>query len=180
MSGVEATDAAVPAAPRKEFADVYERYFLKLRAFFVAAGFTRSDAEDLSQTTLLNVYKAWESYRGEGELDAWVYTAARNLAKDAWRGSARRPGPLDDAEDVREPSPPADVRAEGSQRLARVRAGLAKLPVKMRTCFLLYVQEGLTAAEVARRLGIAETTVRIQVWQARRRLKGALDDGGGS
>ena len=72
--------------------------------------------------------------------------------------------------------PSAADRAAGRQNLERTVAALSKLPLGMRTCLLLHVQQELPYGEVARRLGLSLPTVKVQIWNARRRLRGLLEE----
>lgn len=176
MNPESSRDAAPTADPREDFRAVFERFFPRLRSFFVASGFQPADADDLSQTALLAVYKAREEFRGEGSLDAWVYSIARNVARDEWRrrGRASEIEPL--AETIPDPRPAIDDEHEGRHDLARTIAALSKLPTGMRTCLLLHVQQGLPYREIARRLSLSLPTVKVQIWNARRRLRTLLEE----
>ena len=168
-------DLAVVYEDREDFRSTFNEMFPRLRSFFRANGFQKADAEDLSQTALWIVYKSRGQYRGEGSFDAWVYTIARNVARDELRRRGRRTEgePVDEA--TPDESPSAAAQAEDRQGLSRTAAALAKLPTRMRACLLLHVQQGLSYREIAQRLSLATPTVKVQIWNARRRLKSLLD-----
>ncbi len=97
------------------------------------------------------------------------------MALDEWRRRGR----------LRETDPPLEGipdRATGAEEALaarqdsdRIADALAALPNRMRACLLLRVQEELSYREIAGRLGISEATVKVQIWMARKRLKGALN-----
>jgi RNA polymerase sigma factor (sigma-70 family) len=159
---------------REEFHDVFMEFFPRLRSFFRSAGFHAADAEDLSQTALWTVYKSRGQFRGEGSFDAWVYTIARNVARDEWRRRGRGTEVEPVEETAPDESPSAEEVATDRQDLSRTIAALQKLPARMRACLLLHVQQGLSYGEVARRLSLSLPTVKVQIWNARRRLKDLL------
>jgi RNA polymerase sigma-70 factor (ECF subfamily) len=167
---------AVRHDTREEFHRVFDEMFPRLRSFFRASGFQTADAEDLSQTALWIVYKSRGQFRGEGSFDAWVYTIARNVARDEWRRRGRRTevDPVD--ETTPDEGPSAETQAAGRQDLSRTMAALGKLPARMRACLLLHTQQGLSYGEIARRLALATPTVKVQIWNARRRLKSLLKE----
>jgi len=167
---------AVVPGEREPFRAVFEEMFPRLRSFFRASGFQAADAEDLSQTALWIVYKSRGQYRGDGSFDAWVYTIARNVARDEWRRRGRRTeeDPVDEA--TPDESPSAEAQAADRQDLSRTVHALGKLPARMRACLLLHVQQGLSYGEIARRLSLATPTVKVQIWNARRRLRGLLEE----
>ena len=169
---------ADPHSGREDFHDLFVELFPRLRSFFRSCGFQTADAEDLSQSTLWNVYKSREQYRGGGGggFDAWVYSIARNLARDEWRRRGRTGEMEPVAETHPAAGPSAADEAAGRQDLQRTVAALAKLPGRMRACLLLHVQQGLAYGEVAKRLGLSLPTVKVQIWNARRRLRSLLEE----
>lgn len=160
---------------REDFRETFREFFPRLRSYFLARGFAASDAEDLSQNALWSVYRSKETFRGDGSLDAWVYTIARNLARDEWRKRGRTfaQEPLDEAIPDAAPSP--QDRTQDRLELDRTVAALGKLPTRMRACLLLHVQQNLSYGEIASRLALAVPTVKVQIWNARRRLRELLE-----
>ncbi|HEV7671534.1 MAG TPA: RNA polymerase sigma factor [Thermoanaerobaculia bacterium] len=171
----------------EDFQDTFREYYPRLRSYFLAQGFSTFDAEDLSQTALWNVYRSQGQFRAEGSYAAWVYTVAKNAARDEWRrrGRALETDSLDRplgeeggetlAATVADERPSAEHDAHGREDLARTVTALAALPARMRACLLLHVQQGLSYGEVARRLTLSVPTVKVQIWNARRRLRQLLE-----
>jgi RNA polymerase sigma-70 factor (ECF subfamily) len=163
------------SSPNEEFRETFDEFFPRLKSYFRRWGFSPPEAEDLSQVVLMNVYKGWDRFRGEGNRDAWIYAAARNAAVDAFRRSQRRGehagAPLENAPDL---AATPDESAESREQLERTVSAMRALPAGMRTCLLLQVREGLSYQEVGERLSLSVHTVKVQIWNARRRLKGAL------
>jgi RNA polymerase sigma-70 factor (ECF subfamily) len=160
----------VPSQP-EEFREVFDEFYPRLRSFFRSYGFASADAEDLSQNTLWNVYRTREQYRGDGTLHGWIYAAARNAARDEWRRRGRRGKGQAIAEETPDPAPPADVVASDREQLNRTLEALRNMPSRMRACLLLRVQSHLSYREIARRFSLSVHTVKVQIWNARRRLR---------
>jgi RNA polymerase sigma factor (sigma-70 family) len=160
---------------RDDFRGVFVEFFPRLRGYFLASGFQKSDAEDLSQTALWIVYRSREQFRGERNFDSWVYTIARNVARDEWRrrGRSHEEEPVSEA--IPDDVPSAETRTTDRQDLRRTLDALAKLPAGMRACLLLHVQKGLSYREIGQRLSLAVPTVKVQIWNARRRLRSLLE-----
>jgi len=165
----------LPQDEREEFRSLFVELFPRLRSFFRSCGFQPADAEDLSQTTLWTVYRSRGQFRGDGSFDAWVYSIARNVARDEWRrqGRSREEEPL--SETIPDDVPSADTQTTDRQDLKRALDALAKLPAGMRACLLLHVQKGLSYREIGQRLSLAVPTVKVQIWNARRRLRSLLE-----
>lgn len=163
-----------PAAMLGDFREVFLEYHPRLFRYFRSLGFSVEDADDLCQTALLNVYRGRGKVRDVTLFAPWVYCVARNVARDAWRrNDDSRAEALEDRElEGATPSPERQVVEK--EKLDRVRDGLAALPARMRACFLLRVQEELPYEEIAERLSLSAGTVKVQVWNARRRLREVL------
>lgn len=166
----------VPQDEREEFRSLFVEFFPRLRSFFHSCGFQSADAEDLSQTALWTVYKSRGQFRGDGSFDAWIYSIARNVARDEWRrqGRSREEEPL--SETIPDAAPSADTQTTDRQDLRRTLDALAKLPAGMRACLLLHVQKGLSYREIGERLSLAVPTVKVQIWNARRRLRSLMEE----
>lgn len=165
--------------PREEFRTVFEEFFPRLRSYFRSCGFQTADAEDLSQSALWTVFRSRERYRGDGNFDAWVYTIARNVARDEWRRRGRAGSAEPVEETLPDASPSAEARASGREDLARTARAMVRLPARMRECLLLHVQQGLSYEEISRRLSLAMPTVKVQIWNARQRLRSLLESSHG-
>ncbi len=153
---------------------MFLEYHPRLFRYFRSLGFAAEDADDLCQVALLNVYRGRANVRDGTLFESWVFTVARNAARDAWRrkGDARVTGPVD--EDLAAPTPSPERSTVDRERLNRVREGLTALPTRMRACFLLRVQDELSYEEIGSRLALSPGTVKVQVWNARRRLREVL------
>jgi len=167
--------APVSSGEREEFRGVFVELFPRLRSYFRACGFQGADADDLSQTALWIVYRSRGQFRGDGDFDAWVYSIARNVARDEWRRRGRA-GEEPVSEAIPDRVPSAEIWTTGRQDLRRTLDALAKLPAGMRACLLLRAQEGLSYREIGRRLSLAVPTVKVQIWNARRRLRSLLEE----
>ena len=133
-----------------------------------------ADAGDLAQETAI---VALDSPPSEpGPLRPWLAGVARNLARMGARTGGRREArelaaSLEPTPAV--PSPEALVeRMQTQQVVARL---VLELDEPFRQTLLLRYYEGLTAAEIARRLSLPAGTVRWRLSEANARLRTALD-----
>lgn len=138
-----------------------------------------SEAEDLTQDVFLTLWqKAGRFDAGRGSGVTWIYTIARNKARDALR--RRRIRHLIGLEDL--PGEPADDRPgteaalSDRQRLARVQAGLAGLPDKQRMALLLSVVAGLDNPAIAQTMATTRGAVEQLLVRARRSLRLGLGE----
>jgi RNA polymerase sigma-70 factor (ECF subfamily) len=132
----------------------------------------REEARDVAQSACLKLWQTLERFREDEDLDAWIYRMVVNLAIDATRRRRARP-----AEQGRvqhdEGAEPAPSVAGPEQRLLQGELERAlqelteALPARQKAAFVLTRIEGLSAARAAEILGVAPSTVRNQVFQAR-------------
>jgi RNA polymerase sigma-70 factor (ECF subfamily) len=143
----------------------------------------REEARDVAQSACLRLWQTLGRFRADEDLDAWIYRMVVNLSIDATRRrSARpvRPGGRRGSTDVREtapapapaPEPPAPRTGPEEEvlqgELERALQELtADLPPRQKAAFVLTRIEGISANRVAEILGVAPSTVRNQVFQAR-------------
>ncbi|HET8691758.1 MAG TPA: RNA polymerase sigma factor [Steroidobacteraceae bacterium] len=139
--------------------------------------------DDVFQECWSRVIAHRDSYRPEARFATWLYRIAHNCCMDHWRKAGRRAAreasddevvaaAADDGETL-EPLA-ATLAAEAGARLA---AALEALPPEQRTAFLLYVEGGLSVAEIGDATGVNPEAAKSRLRYAARRLKEALDDG---
>jgi RNA polymerase sigma-70 factor (ECF subfamily) len=138
-------------------------------------GGDRSRAEDVVQETML---RAWRHPRvldqSQGSPRAWLFTVARRIAIDGWRGAASR-------SEVSTGMPPELPIGDGTDRAVQgwlVADALAELSARHREVLILCFFQGHSVADAAGRLGVAEGTVKSRTHYALRALKLVLEEKG--
>lgn len=135
-------------------------------------------AEDLTQATFL---LAWRKRSRvtlvQDSALPWLLTVATNTVRSERRTVARRlrlAGRV--PVDTSSPDHADDVagRVDDERRMAEVLAAVRDLPRNQQEALALCVWSGISYAEAAAVLGIAEASVRARVSKARTRLKGLL------
>jgi RNA polymerase sigma-70 factor, ECF subfamily len=133
------------------------------------------DAEDIAQLVLVQLHQRIGEFEGRSRFATWLYRITRNVALERRRGDARRSALLArEVEAVDDPSAAPDDVTD----IARIRQLIAPhfdaLPPRQREVFELVELRGLTAGEVAARLGIDASTVRVLLLRARRTVRARL------
>jgi RNA polymerase sigma-70 factor, ECF subfamily len=181
----------------ESFRLLFDRFYWPLFRFFERRGFSTEECQDLIQETFLRVYRGIEGFRGEARWVHWLFRIAANTAVKALRhhAAAKRAGRTVslDGEDVAD-SPPAAAGGapRGAEAPAPLRQLLGKemrellsqaidgLPAQMRRCVRLRVFQDLDYQEIAETLQISPSTVKVQLFKARKRLQmelgNSLDD----
>jgi len=145
-----------------------------LRRYFMNRHIPPHEIDDLVQEVFLKL-----SARGGVDhverIEPYVFAAASNLLRDRHRHltshAAEAHVPYDEAVhgSTRSTLEPDRILL-GTQEITRLVEALYELPERMRTVFSLYHFEELTHAEIARRLGIALSTVEKNLGRANAQL----------
>lgn len=172
----------------ESFRTLFDRFYWPLFRFFERRGFTTEECQDLIQETFLRVHRSIGAFRGEAPWEHWLFRIAANTAAKSLRHRAatKRSGravPLDGAD----AGDSAATAAAGSPRGADAPAPLRRLlgmeltellgraiagfPAQMRRCVRLRVFHDLDYDEIADVLQISPSTVKVQLFKARKRLK---------
>jgi RNA polymerase sigma-70 factor (ECF subfamily) len=167
-----ADEAGDPVALRfdeAQFTALYHRLARPLRAYLRRLTSDAGAADDLLQETFYRFLRAELPALDDRQVDAYLYRTASRLAQDGWRRAAR--------ERRREGSaPPAAQTPPRDAALARdVERAMADLKPRERALLWLAHVEGRDHREVAEVLGVAEASVKVLLFRARRRLAAALE-----
>ena len=136
------------------------------------------DLDDVVQTTFVEVCRAAKRFGGRAAVSTWILGIAMNVMRHYVRAETRRRSAMSAVArvsvsiDDRAP----DERASQRQSFVRLRAGFDVLPWDFQIVFVLCDLEGLRGVDVARTLGIPEGTAWRRLHEARRRLRGCINE----
>jgi len=182
----------VQRGDREAFARLVDRYKQPIYNFILRTVRDETEAEDLTQNTFVQLWKAARRYRTNARFSTWLYTIARNLALNEIRRRSRHraesldaPHPehdehaLHQVEDRAVLGPPEQlVRAE---LFAKVEEAIRDLPENQRTALLLCREEDFSYEEIASILGVSLSATKSIIHRAREvlriRLKAYLQTG---
>ncbi len=158
----------VPVLARDEaFEQLYRDYVKDVYHYALALLGNPADAEDVTQTTFLNAYRAFR--RGEEIVKPqnWLIKIAHNVARTRYARSTRRVKevPLEDHLD--QLAIPDDERpnVEGVLR------ALGQLPFNQRAALVMRELEGRSYLEIGDALGVSVAAVEALIFRARRSLR---------
>src|SRR6266513_5220247 len=142
----ETFDAAFEGFYREHVAEVYQ--------YALAVLGSSADAEDVTQTTFLNAYRAFQ--RGERPMRPhnWLIAIAHNVCRMRWRQAGHRPREvaLDDA-----PEPAALEHDQPS--IDAVLEALSHLTFNQRAAIVMRELEGRSCSEIADTIGLSVSAV---------------------
>jgi RNA polymerase sigma-70 factor (ECF subfamily) len=135
---------------------------------FLRARLRGSDAEDIAQKAYLQLLQ----HPDPGTIQnarAYLFRTANNLMLNHVRHQRVRGDHVEfdaDPDAVSSPLPLPDAELESARELQQLREVLAELPPLCRHAFLLHRLDGLTHAQIARRLGVSPRTVERYIIRA--------------
>ncbi len=196
LSGREADAAAASAVKaaqadgrhaeaRERYAELVARH--QRRASRIAFHYMRdaAEADEAVQDAFVKAYSHLASFREELPFEVWFTRILINGCLDRIKARTRRErwiapmpegpgGERDFAERTpgRGPSPEDQLLAR--ERRRELADALAKLPERQRSVFMLSHYEGCTSREVSALTGLNESTVRVHLFRAIRKLRTLL------
>ncbi|MFA5056925.1 MAG: RNA polymerase sigma factor SigZ [Opitutaceae bacterium] len=144
----------------------------RLRGFIRRRVRDDATADDLTQETLLKVYRSREKLRDGARLDAWLYRVARTTVIDHYR----RQRPMEELPPALAAERRDEVAALREAVMQSTRRFLEELPAAYREPVRLAELEGLPLAKIALRMNLSLTAVKSRVRRGRAMLKGKLQD----
>jgi RNA polymerase sigma-70 factor (ECF subfamily) len=158
----------IPVLARdKAFEQLYRQYVGDVYHYALALLRNPADAEDVTQTTFMNAYRAYR--RGEEILKPqnWLIKIAHNVARSRYARTKRRVKEVPLEEHVEHLALPEDERpnVEGVLR------ALGRLPFNQRAAIVMRELEGRSYAEIADTLNVSVAAVETLIFRARRSLR---------
>jgi RNA polymerase sigma-70 factor (ECF subfamily) len=175
--GVQRDEAELIEAARQGDSDAFGELVWRYRdtVYTLAVRLVGPDlAPDVAQEALIRAWRAMPRFRGEAALGTWLHRITVNTA---WtlrkRASRHQAQPLEDT--LVDPS----LGPERAGELAEVRAELGsainQLSPGQRAVLVLRDVYGWSHAEVGRELGITQTTAKVRLHRARKRVRAILE-----
>jgi len=127
------------------------------------------DRDDLLQEITLQLWLAFDSFRGESKLSSWMYRVALNTAIMFFKKEKRRP----DNEQLTQYFEQAEEHSpsgEKEEQLALFYKAVQQLGKVEKALIYLYM-ENMPYNEIADNLGISEVNVRVRLNRVKNKLK---------
>lgn len=141
---------------------LWNRYSDGLRAF-LSTRVPPDAVDDLLQDIFVKIHLKLPTLRHADRLSGWIYQIARNVIVDHFRQKSRAPADADVAEIYFDD----DETAARQELIACVAPFIDQLPETYRDAVRMSELEGMTQAEVARRLGLSLSGAKSRVQRGR-------------
>jgi RNA polymerase sigma factor (sigma-70 family) len=149
----------------REVDDLYRRHGPEVYRYAYAVLGNHADAEDVTQTTFLNAYRALEQGVHPRKPSNWLLTIASNAIKQRFRQEQARPRTVELDDRIAG----ADVNDDGPS-VGELLTALSKIPPQQRQAIVLREFEGRSYAEIAEILGVTTSALETLLFRARRSL----------
>ncbi|HET6549149.1 MAG TPA: RNA polymerase sigma factor, partial [Solirubrobacter sp.] len=177
--------ARVRGGDDRAFELLYHRYHRRIHAYVLGMVKDHGRAEDVTQEVFVSALRRMRETEQPLAFKPWLYQIARNSCIDAFRRSRRTEevsydsdaglAPADHSKLVSSgPSPDAAVAAKHD--LDSLRGAFGGLSETHHEILVLRELEGLSYAEIGRRMGMSRPAVESTLFRARRRLTEEFDD----
>ncbi len=157
----------------KAFERLYERHVRDVYRYAAAMLGEAADAEDVTQTTFLNAYRAFQSGTRPEKPRSWLIAIAHNVCRQRFRQAQRRPHEVAFDERIGEREAAAESLAPSAEDLRRA---LSQLPPNQRAAIVMRELEGGSYAEIAEVLGTTVSALETLLFRARRALREQLEE----
>jgi RNA polymerase sigma-70 factor (ECF subfamily) len=155
---------------------IYDQHRARIFGFLIRLSRRRAIAEELLQEVFLKLARHGHELRDDTDLQAWLFTVARNAFLGHRRWAAFDMGRLVAIDDRDFPSEGDDeARFDARRRLSHLERALAELSDDHREVLLLVGVEGFDHERAATILGLRPDALRQRLLRARAKLESALE-----
>jgi RNA polymerase sigma factor (sigma-70 family) len=158
----------IPVLARDQaFETLYRRYVKDVYHYALALLRNPADAEDVTQTTFLNAYRAYQRGIEIEKPHNWLIKIAHNVARTRYARASRRVKEVPLEDHVEQLAVP---EAEQPDVVGVLRA-LGRLPFNQRAALVMRELEGRTYAEIADTIGVSVSAVEALIFRGRKSLR---------
>ena len=136
------------------------------RLMAISKSYARSDADDLLQEILLQIWRGLKNFKGDSAIDTWSYRVALNTAMTWRRARLNRQRLLPSASSVVDEIPSSDHGVRSFELLEKFMHTLSDAD---RAVLLVYMED-ISGAEMAEIIGISEASFRVRIHRIKKKL----------
>jgi RNA polymerase sigma-70 factor (ECF subfamily) len=157
--------------PDRAFERLYKKHVGDVYRYALAVMRNPADAEDVTQTTFLNAYRAYVEKGSRPEKPQhWLIAIAHNVCRQRFRQSSRRPAEVSFEDDIAD-----SIGEDDAPTGDDIRRALGHLAFNQRAALVMRELEGRSYAEIAEILEVSTSAVETLIFRARRALREQLE-----
>ena len=165
--------AARRRAGDRSFERLYRKHVHAVYRYSLAVLHNEADAEDVTQTTFLNAYRAFQRGERPHTPHNWLIKIAHNVCRQRFRDTSRRPREVE----FDDSHAPATTENPDVPTADEIRRALGFLAFNQRAALVMRELEGRSYAEIADVLDVSVAAVETLMFRARRALREQLEGG---
>lgn len=129
----------------------------------------RDDKKDLFQEVILQLWKSFDSFRGESKVTTWIYRVALNTAISAFRKESKKPAQTDILE-LKIQIPEDTEFQEKNEQFQLLYKAIKQLSEIERAIIMLYLDDH-PYEDIAQMIGITANNARVRMNRIREKLR---------
>lgn len=136
---------------------------------------TRDDQDDLFQEIVCQLWKAYDSFKGESQFSTWMYRVAINTSIVYLKKEKRKVDKYEIAStNIKEEEDDSQVKESQIEHFYKAVQQLDKID----KAIIFYQLEGFSHREISENLGISEGNARVKLNRAKEKLKEIIKNQG--
>lgn len=158
-------------AKERAFEAFLDAWHARLYSYIRRMMGNHEDAADVTQETLIQIYRSAERFEGRSAFSTWVFTIASRKALDALeKRNRQRTLDFDEAYPLAHAALAADVLFTGDEIERRLHAAVIALPPRQRQVFTLRYFENLPFAAIAELTNLTEGSLKASYHHAVKKI----------
>jgi RNA polymerase sigma factor (sigma-70 family) len=159
-------------SPERQFDRIYRKHAADVYRYVLVVLRNPQDAEDVTQTTFMNAYRAMQNGERPETPKNWLIAIAHNVCRQRFRQQMRRPlevGLLEDAAEA------AVQEEDGRYSVEDIQRAIGHLGFNQRSALVMRELEGRSYAEIGEIMDLSVSAVETLIFRARRALREQLE-----
>ncbi|MEW6556319.1 MAG: sigma-70 family RNA polymerase sigma factor [Elusimicrobiota bacterium] len=161
------------------FDEIIKKHQQKVYAVVFAIVRNEADTDEIVQQTFVNAFRGLKKFRGNSSIETWLVRIALNNTKLYFR-KRKFLSFFYDADgktaDIKDEKQNTEKDAEQDVLKKTVDKAIKKLPFRQKEVFVMKHLNNFSITEISQTLGIAEGSVKANLFKALKNLKKYLED----
>jgi len=162
---------SLPARSKEKISQSIEEVYEKHSGMIFKISFSymknAADAEDIVADVFVKLIKLNAKFQNDEHKKAWLLRTAINLCKNNLKHWRHKSIDIDECE---------NLQGECQIKINETLKAVMELPERYKALIYLYYYEGYSTDEIAKILKKPQSTVRVHLHEARKILKGVLEE----